>query len=317
MSEPTPPPRSPTAPPAAFVPAEYEWLLLRFDADAAARDAALFERVSAAVAGHSPLRVLDLGAGAGANLLHLAPRLPASVQHWTAVDRDAALVGRMAAGLEHMSEHLRARGDEVECHGRSLRFGDRRVRYRTLTGDFLDPDDAIYHESWDLVVANAVFDLLSAAQFARFLELAKQRWCERLPPMYFTINLDIGLAFEPAHPLDDAVRAHFHAHMQRPQYFGRALGADCARELVRIAEDAGMVVETGASPWRIGAEERAALRANFDFFDSAVRELIAAGSASLAPEDFARWLDERRAQIDAGELSLTVEHQDLWCRFPA
>ena len=60
------------------------WLRLREPADAAARDAELV----AGFAAPSERFVIDLGAGAGANLRYAAPRL-GGVQHWTLVDHDA------------------------------------------------------------------------------------------------------------------------------------------------------------------------------------------------------------------------------------
>jgi SAM-dependent methyltransferase len=302
----------------SFVPAEYEWLLLRFEADRRSRAPDLLARAQEHAGRRAPARVLDLGAGSGSNLLYLGPRLPAPVQEWTLIDRDAALVSRVATSFAALGPRL---ADMTPAAG-ALRASDRDIRYQAVNGDFLRGDGGVFQQPWDLVVANAVFDLLSAEQLARFFDLAVEHWQGR-PPMYFTINLDHELALAPAAAHDDAVRALFHAHMQRQQGFGRALGPDSAEALARIAGQRGLLVHVAPSPWRIGADQPEMLHANLDFVDHAVHEMLAAPAAErtrAARLDLAsldHWLAERRAQIDRGELTLAVGHQDLWITWPA
>ncbi len=72
---------------------EADWLALRGDADARARDTGLAARLGAHLAGRGAVRVLDLGAGTGANLRATAALIEAP-QHWVLADRDAALLAR-------------------------------------------------------------------------------------------------------------------------------------------------------------------------------------------------------------------------------
>jgi SAM-dependent methyltransferase len=309
-------PSGPASP--SFVPAEYEWLLLRFEADRQSRAPSLLAKAQEHVAQRAPVRILDLGAGSGSNLLYLAPRLPATAQEWTLIDRDAALVSRVEACFAAMAPGIPG----MELGAGELRAGDRTVRYRLEVGDFLRGDGGVFTQSWDLVVANAVFDLLSAEQLARFFDLAVEHWQRSRPPMYFTINLDRELGIAPAATDDHAVRALFHAHMQRQQWFGRALGADSAEAMTCIAAQCGLLVHTAPSPWRIGADQPEMLHANLDFIDRAAHEMLAgAPEASgrghaLSVAELDRWLAERRAQIDRGGLALSVGHQDLWITWP-
>src|SRR5437763_477827 len=69
------------------------WLALREPADAAARAEALTRRLVRAIGDQRPLRIVDLGAGTGANARYLMNRLPRP-QQWLLVDRDPALLAR-------------------------------------------------------------------------------------------------------------------------------------------------------------------------------------------------------------------------------
>ena len=71
-----------------------DWLALREPADRRSRDPRLPERLREAWRRRGWARVVDLGAGAGANLRYLAPRLPAG-QRWTLVDHDPRHVDRL------------------------------------------------------------------------------------------------------------------------------------------------------------------------------------------------------------------------------
>lgn len=295
----------------AFVPTDYEWLRLRFEADRRSRSDALLSRVREHCTGRPTLRVLDLGAGAGANLVYLAPRLPVDEQDWVLVDRDGALLDRVPA----CCRALGSASPSMEVEPGRLRVGGQRVRYQTIVGDFVT-DARVYEGRWDLVVANAVFDLLPEPAIARFFERARWAFGDGCPPLYFTLNLDAGPAFHPESPEDEPVRALFHAHMRRPQALGRALGPESARAVARIAERFGFIVHAEQSPWQLGPSEDRMLHANLDFVENAVTEMVNAerGTARLGfgIDALARWMAARRAQVDRGELSLTVAHRDLW-----
>src|ERR1051325_11416320 len=79
-------------------------LSIREPADAAARSRELTDLLVERLPRATPLRIVDLGSGAGSNIRYLAPRLRGP-QQWLAVDRDAAL----------LDEGLRRLPASVEC----------------------------------------------------------------------------------------------------------------------------------------------------------------------------------------------------------
>ena len=68
-----------------------DWLTLREPVDIKSRSACLIGHLREQLAQKKRLRILDLGAGTGANLRYLAPRLGGE-QHWRLIDNDITLL---------------------------------------------------------------------------------------------------------------------------------------------------------------------------------------------------------------------------------
>ena len=240
----------------------------RYDADAASRDPELLAEVVA----HTRKRevaVLDLGAGAGANMRFLAPRLEAVRQRWLLVDRDDELLAR----VESMAG----------------------VELATECTDFLADEELLAHD-WDLITANAVFDLVSEPGLRDFMQRLEA--AQFLGTVYFTINLDASLAFSPEHPADANVVAAFHAHMQREQPSGRSLGPDSAARVEASLSEHGWQVQSASSDWVIEASDTKFARANLAFIETSV-------------PNAKDWVAMRHAQIEEGTFAMTVAHRDI------
>lgn len=246
-----------------------DWLALRAEADSRARSRELEERLAASLPRDRALRVLDLGAGTGANLRHLSPMLPGQ-QHWRIVDNDPVL-------LAHVSL---AEGVVVE----------------TVAADLLGDLEDLFDPAPDLVTASAFFDLAGAAVADRIVAATVTAGAVFLA----VLSYDGREVWHPAHPLDEAVLAAFHADQRRDKGLGTALGPDATGHLARAFEAAGYSVAERPSDWVLEAPRDAALIA-----------MLARGSAdAVAPvlggEAAADW---HRARTEATRV--IVGHRDL------
>lgn len=206
------------------------WLALREPADRRARAWPLVTTLAEALDPcPRPLRILDLGAGTGANMRALAPRLPRP-QHWCLVDRDAALLARAAPEPAAV----------VEC------------RRADLAGDLAPLFDPAPH----LVTASALLDLCSAAWLERLVShLARLR-----APFLATLTVDGRQVWEPPHPADAAVLAAFAADQRRDKGLGGpALGPAAPDALAATLAKEGFRVLRAPSDWVLAPPRDATL----------------------------------------------------------
>lgn len=205
-----------------------DWLSLRATADDRAINPAVAARLADTLGCRRELRIVDLGAGTGATLRRVAPRLPAR-QHWQLVDNDPALLAR-----------IRPPGG---------------VGVATAVVDLAGDLDALFAPPPDLVTASAFFDLAGAAWIDAFVE----RLAGTGGAVYATLTYDGRELWEPAHRLDMAALVAFHADQQRDKGLGFALGPDAPAYLAHRLREAGYAVETGPSDWRLVAPRDARL----------------------------------------------------------
>ncbi|MGF1501715.1 MAG: methyltransferase domain-containing protein [Paracoccaceae bacterium] len=253
---------------------EADWLALRAEADARARNPALAARLGAEASpgGRIPrgadgrLRVVDLGAGSGNNLRATAPALPGA-QSWRLVDSDPKLLARATApagiSLETVAADLAAR-------------------------------DWSFLDAADLVTASAFFDLAGRD----WLDALVAALAARRLPLYAVLSYDGHELWSPPHPLDGAVLTAFHADQRRDKGLGPALGPDAAAALADALRTAGFEVLDAPSPWDLAAPGAAALIA-----------ALASGSARAVADrvpDAESWRVAR-----AGAARVTIGHRDL------
>lgn len=237
-----------------------DWLALREPADRAARN----HDVSFALRNHfaaaAQLRIIDLGAGTGANMRACVPLMPAG-QRWILVDNDAAL-------LDIACQHTPP----------DTTIATRRC---DLAGEL----DRAVADGADLVTASALFDLVSADWIDALVALLARRHM----PLYAVLTYTGESRWEPSHPADGVVLAAFHADQRSDKGFGPALGPAAAAYLAKQLKKAGYTVESGGSPWLLDRGDQALMAALAEGIAGAVAEV-----GAIEAEIVADWLASRR-----------------------
>ena len=272
-----------------------DWLALREGFDAAARAAGLAGRLAAAAA---PRRILDLGAGTGANFRYLAPRLECD-QHWTLVDLAPALLAAVAPAVGSWAAQ---RGWPVERHGADLAVaaGERRWTASCRRLDLARRLDALDWASLDVVTASALMDLVSARWFDDLAGRCRAAGCALL----IALTYDGRRVWTPPDPDDGRIVAWFNRHQRQDAGLGPAMGASAGGHMERALTGLGYRVWTARSDWRVGGAQAAMHLALVEDAARACRELIPAEGARIDV-----WAGRRRRL--AGRSRLVVGHVDL------
>ena len=257
---------------------EASWLAARVTADDAARAATidtllprLIEQIGATPS--TAVRIVDIGAGSGANQRWLSPRLPWS-QRWVHLDHDPAI-------LRH-THHV---GDTEFVVG-----GVDVVADLLAAAEVAGPT---------MITCAAVLDVLSRTD----LELLGRLVIAHRVPALLSLSVTGDLELEPADELDQPLSTAFDAHQRRDD---RA-GPDAPALLAGQCRAAGLDVLAVETPWLLSADSDPGFVTRFlsERVDAAVEQQPAL--ANLA----ARWLGDRLAQQERGELRIRVGHRDL------
>jgi len=259
-----------------------EWLALREPADTAARDVAAdtllppLLRHLAAAPPDDGLRVVDLGAGTGANLRWLAPRLAElgavaalPAQRWTLVDHDPRL---------HAWGPASATTVHADVTGLTRLLAER--------------------AGTDLVTAAALLDLLDQPRLDAVVDAAVAHGA----PVLAALSVTGRVVLDPGEGLDVELAEAFDAHQRRD---GR-LGPDAGAVLDQAFRRHGWTVIEASTPWQLGQAQEQLLDAWLVGRAEAAVEWVPGLAAAAAD-----WLERRRAQAHAGALDVVVDHVDL------
>lgn len=271
-----------------------DWLALREHADSRARNRQVAEALALALGGRQTLRIVDLGAGTGANLRATAPLLPAD-QDWYLLDHAPDLTGAARSALAAWADAAEHTADGL----RLLKDG-RRITVTLVLTDLSRSLDAIGAAVPHLVTASAFFDLVSA----RFLETFAAE-CARLNTAFFTaLTCDGRDCWSPVHGDDDAIAAAFRTHQGGDKGFGPALGNDATDRMETAFRAQRYAVRRGDSPWRLDPAA--------DTRDAALVAALAQGTARAASADGRVGADICDAWARArGTARCEIGHSDL------
>lgn len=284
-----------------------DWLAMREPHDRAARDAAAvamgLDEALGALARRAtperPLRVLDLGAGTGANLRWLAPRI-GGCQHWVVLDHDASL---LALWPERLGAWARTLGGEVHgCDGMlSLDIASTGLRV-TIERRQVDLAAGVPPEmlaGTGLITASALLDLVSERWLAGLVDAGR---AAGVAAWLFALSVDGRIEWQPADADDEFVVGCYTRHQRQDKGFGPALGGEAPKTAARLLEaDSYSAVRSAASDWRV---VNGAMR-------DRLRDGMAAAAVEMAPREASRiraWQERRTARSE-----LIVGHSDNYC----
>lgn len=259
-----------------------------------------------------PLRVLELGGGAGGAFRYwMSLLVPFRRVEFTATDRDGGLLEAYREAVASLAGELGfpVAGDQpdrlrIEDGERVI---DLRLRRVVAPEGFPREDEG----SFDLMVAQSFWDLVppgTAPALGRYL----------LAPgglFYATLTFSGGTRFAPPHELDRQLLHCYHASMGGERggdpYAGeRLLGH------VRMPGSGSSELATGRSDWRViptdegyVADERFFLLTVLGFIE---KELLT--STEVRDDQLDWWMGIRRRQLADGQLSYTARQQDLVAR---
>ncbi|MDE1148962.1 MAG: hypothetical protein PW843_20540 [Azospirillaceae bacterium] len=274
------------------------WLALREPLDDKARAIELAWEFARMVP--SRPHILDLGAGVGANVRHLLPRLGRMIQDWTLMDADAAALDGVAERMQRWAHELGwgvARNAVEGTQGELILFGDdMRSRLTLLCQDMSTDLHDVGIQRHDGVAGNAFFDRVSAEWLDDFVSelIASGR-----PPVLATSLQDGRLEWRPEDPDDGmVVDLATTAAAARDYGFGAPLGDQAAARLIAKLEGVGYRLDGGRSDWRLsGLRSR---QAHLDLVDT-LAATAEARDPSMA-DRIAAWRERRRAAVMRVEL---------------
>ena len=276
-----------------------DWLALREPFDAAARASALVADLRTHLPHGAPLEILDLGAGAGSNLRHLAPLL-GGAQRWRLADHDPRLLAVAIATTHAWAEE---RGSDVRRAGSALT-----IRSRDFTCEVVcEPADLAEQAIVDLPIDGVV-------TAAALLDLVSRSWLDELATrcraaraaVCFALCYDGRTTLTPPEPEDSEVLELFNRHQLRDKGFGPALGPRAATAAETAFEAQGYEMRAAASDWVIGSHEHALQVSLLDGWRDAVGEVQHERRSALDA-----WHERRRAHVAAERSTMRVGHIDL------
>ncbi|HTV77565.1 MAG TPA: hypothetical protein VMF03_04865 [Steroidobacteraceae bacterium] len=265
-----------------------DWLALREPADTRARSKRLAESLLGTVArgraAGAPLKVIDLGAGTGANLRYMAPLIGTQTpQEWLLVENDPLLLAAAAA-------HLRSWLANFDC------------RVGMVELDLATQLAQLPLASGTLVTAAALLDLVSESWLQALLALIGAAGA----PVWFALSYDGRMECHPPEPEDAEVRELVNLHQTSDKGFGAALGPAAARRAGQLLMAQGYEIDSAPSDWYLAPGDLALQQALIEGWCVAATQ--AAPQRAAALQD---WLQRRRAHLEAARSELHVGHQDI------
>lgn len=259
----------------------------------------------------APLRVLEVGAGTGAMFERMLAWGMLTYADYTALDLQQE---NIASAQQRLPLWASRQGYSCQSEAPDRLFFSGQGLQVSLRLQAIDLQDFIAQhsgrQSWGLLVAHAFLDLMDIPSLLpRLLRLSAPGGL-----FYFTLNFDGATLLEPAldPELDEAIQNLYHRTMDERLVNGKPSGDSRAgRHLFGYLRAAGAeIIAAGASDWVVfpGLQGYPEDEAYFLHFIVHTIHQALAGHPELDGVRFERWVAERHAQIERGEL-VYIAHQ--------
>ncbi|MFW6265847.1 MAG: class I SAM-dependent methyltransferase [Halanaeroarchaeum sp.] len=246
--------------------------------------------------------ILEAGCGTGT----MVPRLlhdGITDGTYLGVDRDETIVG---FGRDVRPKELRSVGREVDSSQGGFRADDLTVSFEVgdaldAFADVNDPDCVVAASFADLVPLEDLLDTIAATLRPGGLA-------------YLPLTFDGGTIFQPDHPADERVIDAYHqAIAERP---GRDVRA--GRHLLQqFQERPGKLLSVASSDWIVRPRD-GSYPADEAYFLGRILEFVESSLSGRSPSvrGLADWLEARRRQLAASELTYVAHQYDLLYQTP-
>jgi SAM-dependent methyltransferase len=265
-------------------------------------------------AGPDPLRILEVGAGIGTMIERLVDWRVLSRATYVAVDADPDAVSEACRRLPQWADHCGYDLNIESGHKMSVRTTGQEILVEFETAelsDFMARQGT--HRSWDLILANALLDLVDLPSTLPAL-------CSGVQPgglVYFTTNFDGVTILQPdIDPLlDPEIMSLYHETMDRRIVSGKPAGdSRTGRHLFDHLRTCGVqILDAGSSDWVVFPGPHGYPDDEAYFLHHIIHTIANAlrGCPDVDGRRLAAWIAERHTQIERSTLVYIAHQLDL------
>ena len=278
------------------------WLNLRFQYDNAARNQKVEQTFLDYFRGKKKITIVDIGSGTGANCLYFFEKLEQD-QQWFLIEKDDHL---LESTFIRLSAYAESKGYSFQIEKKSLRINIRskKINIHIINDSFFKLSQMVDLIKVDVVMAAAVFDLLSKDQF---ITIADKIFLHKID-LLTTMNYS-NMHFLPGRDLDDKFIDLYESHMSRPQQFGKGMGKSCSFFMETYFSDKKYHFIKGNSSWKIDCEAFEMHNFLLGFMGKSIGELT---KKSADKKLLDQWFSEKKSLSQKQLLSIEVGHLDYF-----
>jgi SAM-dependent methyltransferase len=270
-------------------------------------------------ASDGPVQVLEIGAGIGTMVERLVEWGLLRQAAYTAIDVDPETI---AESHQRLPVWMVGHGFDVREESLTRQCFRRNEQEIVVETEIIDLQSFIARtqgrRAWDLLIAHAVLDLLHIpSMLPSVLSLLRPGGL-----FYFSIAFDGATILQPSIDpvLDAQIEALYHQTMDQRRIAGQPAGdSRTGRHLFAQLQAAGAeILAAGSSDWVIFAGPHGYPDDEAYFLHFIIHTIGTAlrGHSRIDPDNLARWIAQRHAQIEQGSLVYIAHQLDFLGRVP-